>query len=125
MTYSNTPSEAALKSINDVSHTPFWLDDPNRPQPQPCLTKDTSTEFLIIGGGFTGLWTALQAKEDNPGREIVLLEADEIATGASGRNGGFLDESITHGFQNGLSRWPQEFPTLLKMGTANLDAIEE
>jgi len=124
MTYSNTPSEAALKSINDVSHTPFWLDDPNRPQPQPCLTKDTSTEFLIIGGGFTGLWTALQAKEDNPGREIVLLEADEIATGASGRNGGFLDESITHGFQNGLSRWPQEFPTLLKMGTAILDTIE-
>src|SRR6266545_4926144 len=124
MTYSNVPSKGALKSINDVSHTPFWLDDPNRPQPQPQLTKDMSTELLVIGGGFTGLWTALLAKEENPNREIILLEAGEIATGASGRNGGFMDESITHGYHNGISRWPTEFATLLQMGSANLNAIE-
>ena len=125
MTYSNTSSAAALKSINDASHTPFWLDDPNRPEPQPPLTKDVSTDLLIIGGGFTGLWTALLAKEENPHREVILLEASEIASGASGRNGGFVDESLTHGFRNGLSRWPEEFPTLHRMGRCNLDAIED
>jgi glycine/D-amino acid oxidase-like deaminating enzyme len=124
MIYSNTPTEAAIKSLSQASHIPFWLDDPNRPDPQPPLIKNLSAELLIIGGGFTGLWTALLAKEESPQREIVLLEGGEIATGASGRNGGFVDESITHGFQNGLSRWPREFPTLLKLGGANLDAIE-
>jgi glycine/D-amino acid oxidase-like deaminating enzyme len=125
MPYSNVPTEVALKSINDVSHTPFWLDDPSRPQPQPALTKEVSTQLLIIGGGFTGLWTALLAKEENPGRDIILLEAGEIASGASGRNGGFVDESITHGLQNSLRRWPREFATLLKLGAENLDAIED
>src|SRR5215216_2783784 len=124
MTYSNTPSEAALKSINEVRYMPFWLDDPNRPEPQPLLARHISTELLIIGGGFTGLWTAILAKEEDPRRAVVLLEAEEIANGASGRNGGFVDQSITHGLQNGLARWPGEFPTLLKMGRENLDAIE-
>lgn len=124
MAYSNIPTKAALKSINDVSHIPFWLDDPNRPKPEPELSKDASTELLVIGGGFTGLWTALLAKEENPERDVVLLEGGEIASGASGRNGGFMAASLTHGIQNGLSRWPKEFATLLVMGIANLDAIE-
>ncbi len=84
-----------------------------------------STDLLVIGGGFTGLWTALLAKEENPSRDVVLLEGGEIASGASGRNGGFMDASITHGIQNGLRRWPKEFPALLALGMKNLDEIEE
>lgn len=125
MPYSNTPNNAALQSIRDVSHIPFWLDDLSRPTREPKLTRNITTDLLVIGGGFTGLWTALLAKEENPERDVVILEAGEIATGASGRNGGFMDESITHGMQNGLARWPDEFPTLLKMGMDNLDAIEK
>src|SRR5512132_912499 len=125
MPYSNIPTEAALKAIKDACHVSFWLDDPNRPIAQPELKGHISTDLLIIGGGFTGLWTALLAKEENPGRDVILLEAGEIASGASGRNGGFVDESITHGLQNGLRRWPREFATLLKLGAENLDAIED
>jgi glycine/D-amino acid oxidase-like deaminating enzyme len=125
MAYSNTPSKAALRSINDVSHVPFWLDDLQRPDPEPVLTRNITTDLLIIGAGFTGLWTALLAKEQDPERDVVILEGGEIATGASGRNGGFVDQSITHGMQNGLRRWPKEFSILLKMGIDNLDAIEE
>lgn len=125
MAYSNTPTKAALQSIRDVSHIPFWLDDPCRPEPCPKLTQDKITDLLIIGGGFTGLWTALLAKEENPNRDVILLEGSEIASGASGRNGGFMDASITHGIQNGLERWPNEFPTLLALGMKNLDEIEE
>jgi len=124
MAYSNTPRKETLKSIADSSHIPFWLDDPSRPAPEPELNENSTTDLLILGAGFTGLWTALLAKEENPARDVVILEADEVASGATGRNGGFMDASLTHGFYNGLSRWPKELPTLLALGIANLDEIE-
>ena len=95
-----------------------------RPKAEAELTEDISTDLLIIGAGFTGLWTALLAKEENPSRDVGILEGGKVASGASGRNGGFVDASITHGLQNGLARWPKEFPTLLSMGMTNLDEIE-
>jgi len=124
MTYSNIPRKEAPQSIADAKYFPFWLDDPTRPASQPELTRNISTDLLIIGAGFTGLWTALLAKEAEPTREVVILEASEVADGATGRNGGFMDASITHGLQNGLARWSKEFPTLLALGLANLDQIE-
>ncbi|HSL29839.1 MAG TPA: FAD-dependent oxidoreductase [Anaerolineales bacterium] len=124
MPYSNTILPETLKSFSDASHIPFWLDDPARPAPEPELTTSISTDLLVIGAGFTGLWTAFLAKEENPGREVVILESGTVATGASGRNGGFMDASITHGIQNGLRRWPHEFPRLLELGIANLNEIE-
>jgi len=124
MPYSNLIRKETLRSIADVQTIPFWLDDPARPGPEPELTKNVSTDLLIIGAGFTGLWTALLAKEQDLSREIVILEAGEVASGASGRNGGFMDASLTHGLQNGLARWPKEFPVLLALGIANLDEIE-
>ena len=124
MIYSNNPRPGSLKSLSDAVPVPFWLDDPARPDPKPLLNKNISTDLLIVGAGYTGLWTALLAKELDPSRVVVLLEAGEVATGASGRNGGFVDASITHGFFNGLSRWPREIAILEKIGEANLDAIE-
>ena len=124
MIYSNNPRPESLKSLSDAIHVPFWLDDPARPVSQPPLTQNISTDLLVIGAGYTGLWTALLAREQNPSRDVVLLEAGEVATGASGRNGGFVDASLTHGFSNGLSRWPREIAILEKLGAANLDAIE-
>ena len=124
MPYSHAVCEETLKSLVDARRVPFWLDDPGRPMPEPALTRNISTDLLIVGAGFTGLWTALLAKEENPAREVVILEAGEVAVGASGRNGGFMDASITHGLHNGLARWPEEFPILLAMGLQNLDEIE-
>lgn len=125
MPYSNHVRPESRKSLSDVIHTPFWLDDLLRPAPQPALTTQTSTDLLVIGAGFSGLWTALLAREADPQREIVILEAGEAASGASGRNGGFLDASLTHGFSNGLSRWRRELPVLLALGLQNLREIEE
>jgi glycine/D-amino acid oxidase-like deaminating enzyme len=47
------------------------------------------TDVCIIGGGFTGLWTALEIKRIAPETEVTLVEADICGSGASGRNGGF------------------------------------
>ena len=124
MFFSTTPRPESLRAISDVKLTPFWLDDPAKPEPTPPLTTQIQTDLAIIGGGYSGLWTALLAKQADPKRDVVLLEAGEIAIGASGRNGGFCSASLTHGFSNGKSRWEGELAKLIKLGEQNLDAIE-
>jgi glycine/D-amino acid oxidase-like deaminating enzyme len=115
----------------DVSHAlagaapvPFWLDDPGRPAPLPALAEDVRCDLAVVGGGYSGLWTALIAKERDPGREVVLLEANRIGWAASGRNGGFAEASLTHGLPNGIDRFERELRTLVALGEANLDAMQ-
>jgi len=124
MSFSNTPRPETLKSLADVKLTPFWLDDPNKPEPASALTEKITADLVVVGAGFTGLWTALQAKQADPNRDVVLLEAGETAIGASGRNGGFVASSLTHSFNNGMNRWPKEMPRLVDLGHKNLDGIE-
>jgi glycine/D-amino acid oxidase-like deaminating enzyme len=88
------------------------------------LRGDHDVDLVVVGGGFTGLWAALLALEEDPGREVVVLEAARLAWAATGRNGGFCSSSLTHGVGNGLARWPEEMPLLQRLGAANLDAIE-
>ena len=59
----------------------------------------------------------------DPERSIVLLEGERIAFGATGRNGGFCDSSLTHGLANGLSRFPEEMERLEELGRENLAGI--
>jgi glycine/D-amino acid oxidase-like deaminating enzyme len=59
----------------------------------------------------------------DPERSVVLLEGERIAFGASGRNGGFCDSSLTHGLANGLSRFPEEMGRLEELGRDNLAGI--
>ncbi|MEU1668939.1 FAD-dependent oxidoreductase [Streptomyces sparsogenes] len=116
--------ERALRALADAAPRPYWLDDPARPRPHPALVGDVHCDLLVVGGGYGGLWTALLAKERDPYREVVLVEAHEAGWAASGRNGGFCAASLTHGLGNGLARWPDELPELERLGRRNLDAIE-
>lgn len=115
----------AAASLADAEPRVYWLDATDGPPPEPALVEETRADLLVVGGGYTGLWAALQAKEDDPGRDVVLLEADLVGNAASGRNGGFCAASLTHGPANGLERFPEEFDTLEEMGLANLDGIEQ
>ena len=116
---------ATAASLDEVRRVPYWLDDSTRPEMLGALTTDTRADLVVVGGGYTGLWTALRAKERDPGRDVVLLEATRCGSAASGRNGGFAEPTLTHGFANGMSRWPEEMPSLLRMGTDNLEGIAE
>jgi len=111
-------------SLADARHLPFWL-DAEAPKPADPLDGEIVADLAVVGGGLTGLWAALQAVERDPDRSVVLLEGGRLAWAASGRNGGFCSASLTHGLGNGLARWPDEMPTLLRLGRENLDAIEE
>jgi glycine/D-amino acid oxidase-like deaminating enzyme len=55
----------------------------------------------------------------------VVLEGDRCGWGASGRNGGFVEASLTHGLENGLSRWPSEIDSLVRLGHENFSAIRD
>ena len=105
---------------------PLWLDSPERPAPRPPLTgadDGMKVPLVVVGGGFTGLWAAVRAKERDPARGVLLLEADRIAEHATGRNGGFCEASLTHGEANGRQRWPEEYDELERLGLRNLDEI--
>jgi glycine/D-amino acid oxidase-like deaminating enzyme len=111
-------------ALRDAEHRSFWLSPPADPAPRAPLDGTVETDLVVVGGGLTGLWAALEARERDPGRDVVLVEAESVAFGASGRNGGFCDASLTHGIANGLSRWPEEMPVLEEMGRRNLDEMQ-
>lgn len=103
----------------------MWLDPDllgERPQ-FDRLPGMMSCDLLVVGGGYTGLWTALHAAERNPGSRIVLIESERVGWAASGRNGGFVDPSLTHGAANGKARWPAEFDELERVALANFEGM--
>ena len=68
----------------------LWWDGLKRDAAEPPLETDTTADIAIVGGGYTGLWTAYFLKQLQPDVEVVLVEAKHIEHGASGRNGGWL-----------------------------------
>ena len=110
------------RSLAATSFGSMWL-DMERPD-HPALTASVTCDLLVVGGGYTGLWTALHAAQRNPDQRIVLIDAHRIGWAASGRNGGFVEASLTHGHENGRSRWPNELDQLDAMGLENLDGMQ-
>jgi hypothetical protein len=118
-------ADAIRRSYADAKPRPFWLDQADAPQATEPLAGEHEADLVVVGGGLTGLWAALLAREEEPQREVVLLEGERIAFGASGRNGGFMDASLTHGIENGAARWPDEMPELERLGRENFAAIKD
>src|SRR5687767_4017433 len=84
----------------------FWLEEALSREsgiaPEP-LVGQAHADVCIVGGGFTGLWTAIFLKQREPGADIVIIEKDTCGGGASGRNGGFCRS------------WMSKAPTVLKL----------
>ena len=84
---------AAAASQPDAQQAPspsLWWDGLERNSTSPPLETDTSADIAIVGGGYTGLWTAYFLKQVQPELDVVLVEAKHTGHGASGRNGGWL-----------------------------------
>jgi glycine/D-amino acid oxidase-like deaminating enzyme len=116
---------AIRRSYADAQPRPFWLDQAGAPEPSSPLEGEHEADLVVIGGGLTGLWAALLASEEDPRRGVVLLEGERIAFGASGRNGGFMSASLTHGLENGAARWPDEMPKLEHLARENFAAVKQ
>ncbi len=118
------PTDALIaQSLASSIARPFWTDDAP-PASHESLDHTRTADLVVVGAGYTGLWTALRAKERDPDRSVVVVEGKRVGWAASGRNGGFVEASLTHGEENGQRRWPEELDELNRLGDENLDAIE-
>ncbi|WP_322411755.1 FAD-dependent oxidoreductase [Microbacterium invictum] len=81
-------------SIGNVS---FWMSELGVPRPTDRLVGDAEADVAIIGAGYTGLWLAYYLARQNPGLSVRVLEARFAGFGASGRNGGWLTNTVTGG----------------------------
>ena len=82
-------SQHALASLKHAIPQPYWLEVAAPAADFSRQVGESRCDLAIVGGGFTGLWTALLARQRYPDRRIVLLEAQRCGGAASGRNGGF------------------------------------
>ena len=106
-------------------HQSHWFEDAVAAESgdaAPALEGDIRADACIVGGGFTGLWTAINLKKHEPSLDVVLLEANVCGSGASSRNAGFL-----------VHLWPK-FPDMekafgteeaLRIGRASATAVDE
>ena len=117
-------NERFLDAIADAEPYAYWMDDADEPDANAMLVHPETCDLCIIGGGYTGLWTAILAKERDPSRDIVLIDAHEAGSAASGRNGGVMDSSLTHGIANAQERFPDEVGLLEDLGLENMNEIE-
>jgi hypothetical protein len=65
--------EKHLEALKDAAVRPLWHDPDIMPGPLAPITSEEKCELLIVGGGFTGLWAAMQAKERKPDADIVVV----------------------------------------------------
>ena len=83
----------------------WWIAEAGVPARLPPLLGDVDADVVVVGGGYTGLWTALAVREREPSARVVVLEAERCGAGPSGRNGGFL-----HGY------WASAADTIATLG---------
>ncbi len=100
----------------------FWLGQDEYLPAEP-LNGRVRADVAVVGGGFTGLWTDIELKERDPRLEVCLLEQEVVGYGASGRNGGFCEPSLTHGYANGARHFPEEIDELERLGRDNFDGL--
>lgn len=115
-----------LRAI-DVHGTtvPWWQEEAPPDEELPPLEAAIDADVAIVGGGLTGLWTALEVRRARPGARVVVLEAARCGDGASARNGGFL-----HGYWASLPRLvqlfgPERAVALAQEATGVYDAVRE
>jgi glycine/D-amino acid oxidase-like deaminating enzyme len=117
-------SQQALRALSSTRFTTYWLDSLPSVTDQPALAQDTHCDLLVVGGGFCGLWAAIQAREQDPDRDVVLIEAKSIANGASGRPAAIMSTSVMHGIDNTERIFPQDVAQLERLGRENMDEFQ-
>ncbi|UVJ43922.1 FAD-binding oxidoreductase [Pseudomonas sp. LS1212] len=109
------------KSASNILHTSSYYAANSALQPDyPVLQGELNADVCVVGGGFSGLNTAIELAER--GLSVVLLEARKIAWGASGRNGGQLIRGVGHGVEQFAPVIGQEGVRALKL--MGLEAVE-
>jgi glycine/D-amino acid oxidase-like deaminating enzyme len=100
----------------------YWIDEAGLPDPAAPLDRSLDADVVIVGGGFTGMWTAWHLTEADPDLKVVLLESHRIGCGPSGRNGGFAD-SMWVSFARMSERYGTE--AALEVALASEESVDQ
>jgi glycine/D-amino acid oxidase-like deaminating enzyme len=101
----------------------YWFDSLGaEPEPRSPLPGDCEVDVAIVGGGFTGLWTAYYLMLADPSRRVAVLEKEIAGFGASGRNGGWCGAMI-HGLEHFSARDPERGAALREAIKASVDEV--
>ncbi|MCE2511421.1 MAG: FAD-dependent oxidoreductase [Acidimicrobiia bacterium] len=102
----------------------MWLDTfPGSLDPRPALDGDTDADVAIVGGGFTGLWTAYYLLGLDPTLRVAVIERDVCGFGASGRNGGWVVGELAAGIEKYAAL--ADLPASLRLARAVFDSVDE
>ncbi|MCP3687581.1 MAG: FAD-dependent oxidoreductase, partial [Gammaproteobacteria bacterium] len=115
--------ELAKQALRNTTFDTYWLHSLEAIADEAELESDIRCDLLVVGGGFCGLWAAILAKQADPERDIVLIEARSIANGASGRPAAIMSTSVMHGIDNTERMFPDEVEALEKLGRENMDGF--
>jgi glycine/D-amino acid oxidase-like deaminating enzyme len=104
---------------------PWWIEDAGLGVVADPLAGDQPADIVVVGGGFTGLWTALALRARSPELDVALVEADFCGSGPSGRNGGFV-----HGYWAALPTalslfGPERALALARAGDRIIPGVQE
>lgn len=109
--------------MGPIEQSCFWLAGLPPRQPAP-LEAPAETDIAVIGGGFTGFWTALFLKELDPARDVAVVEQGIAGYGASGRNAGMLAETVDHSHGLAIQHFGrEEAARLAVLGEANVQEL--
>ena len=112
-----------MSSLPSAAGGSFWITTGDPGRRRAPASGRRRVDVAVIGGGFTGLWSAIALLEADPTLRVAVLEAERVGHGASGRNGGFCAASLTHGLSNGLLHFPDEIDELERQGVDNLAGL--
>ena len=102
----------------------FWHDTcPGSLEPRPALDGESDVDVAIVGGGYTGLWTAYYLLSIDASIRVMVIERDIVGFGASGRNGGWAIGELAAGIQKYAAL--ADLPASLRLARAIFDSVDE
>jgi glycine/D-amino acid oxidase-like deaminating enzyme len=112
-----------MTAATPIERDCYWLTTRENVPAEP-LSGQHETDFVIVGAGLTGLWTALTLKRLDPAIGVTVVEQGVAAYGGSGRNAGMLSETVDHGHGLAIQHFgAEEARRLARLGEENIDGM--